>query len=269
MVTQCLNDVSAAAWPAKHDLFGVKISATDYEEVVAGVLGAARRHESAVVSFHAVHAVMTAAQDPALRQAVNGFEIVAPDGQPVRWALRLLHGVRLSDRVYGPELMRQLCRESAAARIGIYLCGSTPEVLDRLRRRLLAENPGLVITGAESPPFRPLEPEEEEELAARIELSGADLVLVALGAPKQDWLASRLRDRLRLPLVCVGAAFDFHAGAKPMAPAWMQRSGLEWLFRLLHEPRRLARRYLVTNTLFLVKLAGALAKRPRHTAGTG
>jgi exopolysaccharide biosynthesis WecB/TagA/CpsF family protein len=250
----------------------VKISETDYEEAVRAILGAARRREPAVASCQAVHAVMTAARDPALRQAVNGFDMVAPDGQPVRWALRLLHGVRLSDRVYGPELMRRLCREAAAAQLGIYLYGSSPEVLRRLRQNLVAEHPGLVIAGAESPPFRPLEPAEEEQVLLRIEASGAELVLVGLGAPKQDWFAHRARGRVRLPLVCVGAAFDFHAGTKPMAPAWMQRAGLEWLFRLLCEPRRLARRYLVTNTLFLAKLAGAIArsggwhtaKRPRE-----
>jgi exopolysaccharide biosynthesis WecB/TagA/CpsF family protein len=261
---------SREAWPAKHDLFGVKISETDYEEAVGAILGAARRREPAVASCQAVHAVMTAARDPALRHAVNGFDMVAPDGQPVRWALRLLHGVRLSDRVYGPELMRRLCREAAAARLGIYLYGSSPEVLRRLRQNLVAEHPGLRIAGAESPPFRPLEPAEEEEVLLRIEASGAELVLVGLGAPKQDWFAHRVRDRVRLPLVCVGAAFDFHAGTKPMAPAWMQRAGLEWLFRLLCEPRRLARRYLVTNTLFLAKLAGAMARSGgRGRAGRG
>jgi exopolysaccharide biosynthesis WecB/TagA/CpsF family protein len=253
---------SREAWPAKYDLFGVKISATDYEEAVGAILDAARRREPAVASCQAVHAVMTAARDPALRQAVNGFDMVAPDGQPVRWALRLLHGVRLSDRVYGPELMRRLCREAAAAQLGIYLYGSSPEVLRRLRRNLVAEDPGLVIAGAESPPFRPLEPAEEEEALRRIEASGAGLVLVGLGAPKQDWFAHRARGRLRLPVVCVGAAFDFHAGTKPMAPAWMQRAGLEWLFRLRCEPRRLARRYLVTNTIFLARLARAIVRGP-------
>jgi exopolysaccharide biosynthesis WecB/TagA/CpsF family protein len=240
----------------------VQISGTDYEEAVGAILGAARRREPAVASCQAVHAVMTAARDPALRQAVNGFDMVAPDGQPVRWALRLLYGVRLSDRVYGPELMRRLCREAAAAQLGIYLYGSSPEVLRRLRQNLVAEHPGLVIAGAESPPFRPLEPAEEEEALGRIEASGAGLVLVGLGAPKQDWFAHRARGRVRLPLVCVGAAFDFHAGTKPMAPAWMQRAGLEWLFRLLCEPRRLARRYLVTNTIFLAMLARAIARGP-------
>jgi len=254
------TDRQAVTWPAKYDLFGVQISATDYGEAVRAILDAARRREPAVASFHAVHALMTAAEDPALRRAVNGFEMVAPDGQPVRWALRLLHGIRLKDRVYGPELMRRLCREAAGGRIGVYLYGSSPEVLRRLCENLVAEHPGLVIAGAESPPFRPLTTEEEEQTVRRIGTSGAELVLVGLGAPKQDWFAHRIRGRVRLPVVCVGAAFDFHAGAKPMAPAWMQRSGLEWLFRLLCEPRRLARRYLVTNTLFLTKLAGAIAR---------
>ncbi|MGD0901126.1 MAG: WecB/TagA/CpsF family glycosyltransferase [Thermoguttaceae bacterium] len=249
-------------WPPKYDLLGVRISATDYEEAANAILGAARRRQSAVASFHSVHALVAAAGDPQLRDAVNGFEIVAPDGQPVRWALRLLYGVRLKERVYGPELMGRLCRRAAAEGVGIYLYGSSPEVLRRLSENLVRKHPGLVIAGAESPPFRPLTAEEEEATARRIDASGAGLLLVGLGAPKQDWFAHRIRSQVRAAVVCVGAAFDFHAGTKRMAPGWMQRSGLEWLFRLLCEPRRLWRRYLVTNTIFLAKLAKAIARRP-------
>ena len=249
-------------WPAKYDLFGVQVSATSVDQAASLVLEAARQNVSAVVSFQAVHAVITTSADPAMREAVNSFELVGPDGQPVRWALNLLHKVGLRERVYGPELMLRVCQLAAADRVPVYLYGSSPEVIELLRTNLVGKYPGLVIVGAESPPFRVLSPAEEQETAQRIDASGARIVFIGLGAPKQDQFAHRQRERIHAVQVCVGAAFDFHAGTKPMAPRWMQRSGLEWLFRLSSEPRRLWRRYLVTNSLFLGKLALALVQRP-------
>jgi N-acetylglucosaminyldiphosphoundecaprenol N-acetyl-beta-D-mannosaminyltransferase len=210
-----------------------------------------------VVSLHAAHAIVTAANDPSLREAVNTFELIGTDGQPVRWAMNWLHGTKLRDRVYGPELMLRLCRRAAELDVGIYLYGSSTEVIEALQRNLLEKYPGLRIVGAEAPPFRPLSHHEEEAMFERINQSGAGLVFLGLGCPKQDFFAHRYRDRIHAVQVCVGAAFDFHAGRKRTAPGWMQRCGMEWLFRLASEPRRLWRRYLVTNTQFLVKLAGA------------
>lgn len=254
--------VDSIAWPAKYDVCGVQISATDYDEVVERLIAAAEQRRPAVASFFAVHAVVTAGGDPALRQAVNAFEIVAPDGQPVRWALRLLHGVRLADRVYGPELMLRLCRRAAETKQPVYLYGgANEEVLDRLEANLLAQFPALKIAGREVPPFRALTAEEDQALVQRIEASGASLVLIGLGCPKQDLFAAAHRSRLSAVQVCVGAAFDFHAGVKRMAPAWMQKRGLEWFYRLCQEPRRLTRRYAATNSLFLARLAMALTGR--------
>jgi exopolysaccharide biosynthesis WecB/TagA/CpsF family protein len=250
------------AWPAKRDVLGVGVSVTDYAEATAAIFEAARRRESAVVSCHAVHALVTFSADPTLRSIVNRFEMIAPDGQPVRWALRLLHGVRLADRVYGPELMLRLCREAGSQGIPVFLCGGTPTVLDALQTKLRAVCPGLVIAGAEAPPFRPLTAEERQGLSERIQASGAALVFIGLGCPKQDLLAHDLRGPVRGVWVCVGAAFDLHAGVKRMAPAWMQRLGLEWFYRLVQEPRRLWRRYLVTNTIFLAKVVGRLVRSP-------
>jgi len=247
----------ALAWPRKVDLFGIGISPTTYDEAVEVILDAASRREPAVVACQAVHAVMTACGDPALKQRVNQFEMLTPDGQPVRWAMNLLHGARLKERVYGPELMLRLCRSAADRGISIYLYGGSSEVLARLRVALLEQCPGLQIAGAESPPFRALAPEEDREVIERIDASGAGLVFIGLGCPKQDHFAFEHRESIRAVKLCVGAAFDFHAGAKPMAPDWMQRRGLEWLFRLYHEPRRLWRRYLTTNSLFVAKLAAA------------
>ena len=245
-------------WPAKLDLFGVGVSPTTYEEAVDLILGAAERHEPAVVACQAVHAIVSACQDPTLRARVNSFELVTPDGQPVRWALNWLYSAGLADRVYGPELMLRLCREASRRGVGLYLYGGTPQVLERLTQRLRRDFPALEIAGAEAPPFRRLTAEEDTEVVARINASGAGIVFIGLGCPKQDHFAYEHRGRIDAVHVCVGAAFDFHAGMKPMAPAWMQRHGLEWLFRLGCEPRRLAGRYLKTNTFFVIKLLNAM-----------
>ena len=245
-------------WPKKYDLFGVGISATTYEEAVDVIIQAARRRVPAVVSLHAVHALVTSSRDPALRRKVNAFQMIGPDGQPVRWALNLLHRAGLRERVYGPELTLRLCGRAAEEEIPVYLYGSTPAVIDKLRAKLSARFPGLRVAGAESPPFRPLTPDEQDQMARRVNEAGAGIMLIGLGCPKQDHFAYEHRDRIQAVQVCVGAAFDFHAGTLRMAPPWMQHRGLEWLFRLLVEPRRLWRRYLVTNTLFLAKLLAAL-----------
>jgi len=241
-------------WPRKVDLLGVQVSVTNYEEATDMVIEAARQREPALVACQAVHAVVTASCDPDLRDKLNGFDLVTPDGQPVRWAMNLLHGVGLVDRVYGPELMLHLCRSAADNAVSVYLYGGSPEVIELLRERLPRLCPGLRIAGAESPPFRALSSTEDQATVERINTSGAGLLFLGLGCPKQDLFAHAHRESIRAVQVCVGAAFDFHAGVKPMAPAWMQRRGLEWLFRLAHEPRRLWKRYLVTNTIFLAKL---------------
>lgn len=260
---------SDVRWPPKHDLFGVQVSATSYQEAVELIVAAARRRLPAVVSHHAAHALVTASGDPALRSAVNTFEMLCPDGQPVRWAMNLLHGAGLRDRVYGPELMLRLCGRAAQESLPIYLYGSSPEVIETLRAKLTVKYPGLIVAGAESPPFRPLSEDEEEQSVRRINASGASILFLGLGAPKQDFFAYRLRSRIGAVQVCVGAAFDFHAGRKKMAPRWMQRCALEWLYRLCAEPRRLGRRYLVTNTVFLGKLALALVQPPSGSPKTG
>ena len=252
---------SSTTWPTKHDVLGVAVSATTYDEAVAAVMKAAAESEKAVVSLHAVHALVTASRDPALREAVNQFNMVAPDGQPVRWALNRLHGAGLNDRVYGPEFMLRLCRQAALEGVAVYLYGSTQPVLDALEAALAEKYPDLKIAGVESPPFRPLTEDEDQAVVERINASGARIVFLGLGAPKQDVFAHEHRDRIEAVQVCVGAAFDFHAGALKMAPPWMQRSGLEWFYRLVREPRRLWRRYLVTNSIFLAGLAPALVKR--------
>jgi N-acetylglucosaminyldiphosphoundecaprenol N-acetyl-beta-D-mannosaminyltransferase len=256
-----VNGSSAPApWPRKYPVLGVGVSATTYDDAVAAIMAAACDGRRGIVDAAAVHAVVTAARDPVLKEKVNGFDMVVPDGQPVRWALNLLHRTGLRDRVYGPELMLRLCRRAAEDGIGVYLYGSAPPVIERLRANLLRAFPALRIVGWESPPFRPLTAEEDAETVARLRASGARVVFIGLGCPRQDEFAHAHRDLVDAVLICVGAAFDFHAGTKRMAPAWMQRRGLEWLFRLAAEPRRLWRRYAVTNGIFLARLSRELIR---------
>ena len=251
----------AMHWPRKYDLFGVQVSATSYEEATQLILEAARNRIPAIVSAHAAHAVVTASNDPDLQTKVNRFHIITPDGQPVRWALNALHKTGLRDRVRGPELMLRACRAAAEQDVSIFLYGSSPEVLEPLVGNLKQWFPGLRIAGSYSPPFRPLTADEEAEVAQRINDSRAGIVFIGLGYPKQDHFAHDMHDRLRGVLVCVGAAFDFHAGKKATAPLWMQHVGLEWLHRLCCEPKRLWRRYLETNSAFVAKFFRAFMQR--------
>ena len=238
------------AWPDKHDVFGVQVSATDYERASDVLMEMSRRRQGGTVTHLAVHALVTAATDASYGKRINRFDIVAPDGQPVRAALNCFHNTQLKDRVYGPELMIRLCRRAAQDGVGIYLYGSHANVVQKLRDNLIAQCPGLQVAGCEPSVFRALTSEEDEQLVQRINQSGAGLVFLGLGCPRQEIFADEHRDRIQAVQLCVGAAFDFHAGNKKMAPPWMQRCGLEWLFRLLQEPGRLWRRYLVTNSLF-------------------
>jgi exopolysaccharide biosynthesis WecB/TagA/CpsF family protein len=256
-----------SSWPPKADVGGVQVSCVDYDRAVACIIDAASSGRPGVVACHAVHAIVIASGDNSLREEVNRFSMITPDGQPVRWALNMLHGAKLSDRVYGPELTLRVCQQAAENRIPIYLYGGKPETLELLRQNLLAKLPTLQIAGAEAPPFRELSDDENDEACRRINQSGAKIVMIGLGCPKQDRFAARNRDRIEGVQLCVGAAFDFHAGVKPMAPLWMQRLGLEWLFRLSCEPRRLWRRYLITNAIFSAKFGVALVKMPFRRSG--
>jgi N-acetylglucosaminyldiphosphoundecaprenol N-acetyl-beta-D-mannosaminyltransferase len=248
-------------WPPKYDLFGVRVSAVTCDQACDAILSAARQREPAVVSAFAVHALIEAATARELAARVNRFAIITPDGQPVRWALNWLHGARLKQRLYGPNLMWRLCQRAAEEGVSIYLYGSMPATLAALEANLLKAFPALTIAGAESPPFRSLSPEEDTAMIDRVNASGAGLFFIGLGCPKQDYFAADHADRIRAVQLCVGAAFDFHAGTKATAPEWMQRRGLEWLFRLYQEPRRLWKRYLVTNSIFLRKLAAQFLRQ--------
>jgi exopolysaccharide biosynthesis WecB/TagA/CpsF family protein len=245
---------STAAVPlaARFPVAGVFVSRTNYVDAVDSVMAAARARLPLMAAATSVHGLTLAAIDPEFGSILNSFDLVTPDGQPVRWALNVLHAAGLEDRVYGPTLMRHLCEAAAAEGISVYFYGSRPEVLASMVQRLRQSVPGLCVAGCSAPPFRPLTPEEDDVEIERIIASGARMVFVGLGCPRQERWASEHRLQLQRPLVCVGAAFDFHAGTLRQAPAWMQSRGLEWCFRLLMEPRRLWRRYAKHIPIFVV-----------------
>lgn len=241
----------SAPAPRKADLFGIGVSLVDPAGALEAIMAWARQRRPAIVDFMGVHGLTLAQRDPQFAQALNLFDMVACDGQPVRWALNRWHGAGMRQRVYGPALTLEACRAAAAEGLPVYFYGSRVEVLERLTARLSASIPGLKIAGAESPPFRTLTDAEKRDTVERINSSGAALVFIGLGCPKQETFAAEHRAGIRAVQLCVGAAFDIHAGLAPMAPRWMQNAGLEWLYRLCREPRRLWRRYLVGNAQFL------------------
>lgn len=239
----------------KFSVLGVLVNAIDYEAAVERIVAAAAQHRPLAVSALAVHGVITGLSGAEQRWRLNHLDLVVPDGQPVRWALNALHRAGLRERVYGPELTLRVYAAAERHGLGVYLYGSSAPVLDKLQVRLRERFPGLRIAGAEPSRFRPLAPAERDALVGRIRASGAQIVCVGLGCPRQEVWAYEMRERLGVPILAVGAAFDFHAGTQPQAPRWMQRRGLEWLFRLVSEPRRLWRRYLLLNPVYLTQLA--------------
>jgi exopolysaccharide biosynthesis WecB/TagA/CpsF family protein len=235
----------------KRNVVGILINAVDYEAAEEFVVRAAKERRGAAISALAVHGLMTGVLDREQKFRLNRFDLLTPDGQPVRWVLNGLHGAKLRDRVYGPTLTLRLCARAARECLPIYLYGSTPETLAKLELALHRKFPGILIAGMEPSKFRRLTPKEKQEVVARIRDSGASMVFVGLGCPRQEVFAYEFRDELRMPILAVGAAFPFIAGEVPQAPRWMQDRGLEWVFRLFAEPRRLWRRYLYLNPAYV------------------
>ena len=252
---QRAQPVAAGIDIGKRNVLGVMVDGVDYDAVLARVLAAARERRPLSLTALAVHGVMTGVRDPRHRARLNAFDIVAPDGQPVRWALNILYRAGLSDWVSGPELTARVLSRMSDEGLAVYLYGSTPEIIDGLSASLNAAFPALRVVGAEPSKFRDSTSGELAAIANRINGSGARLLLVGLGCPRQEIFAHAMRSLLDLPVMAVGAAFDYHAGRLRPAPQWMQRYGLAWLFRLIREPRRLWRRYLVFNVEYLVRLA--------------
>jgi N-acetylglucosaminyldiphosphoundecaprenol N-acetyl-beta-D-mannosaminyltransferase len=246
----------------KKNILGVLVNALDYETAVQRIISAACERRGFGAAALAVHGVVLGWRDKIQRHRLNQLDVVTPDGQPLRWFLNFAYSARLADRVYGPTLMLKVCEAAARERLPVFLYGSSAAVTRALARNLGSKFPGLEIAGAEPGRFRVLDPEERTALVARIRQSGARIVFVGLGCPRQEIFVYELREALGMPLIAVGAAFDYHSGFKQEPPAWMQRAGLQWLHRLAHDPRRLWRRYLVFNSIFaatiLLQLAGLL-----------
>jgi N-acetylglucosaminyldiphosphoundecaprenol N-acetyl-beta-D-mannosaminyltransferase len=245
---------SVESVPAKLNVLGVGVSTTSYEEVSAVCArwisqrpGGCARY----ICVTSVHGVMEARRDERVRRALNGADIVTPDGMPLVWALRSF-GAASQQRVYGPNLMLALCGNAEKCGHRIFLYGGRPDTLETLEQSLRRRFPQLVIAGAYSPPFRPLTAEEDEQVYHMLREARADLIFVGISTPKQDlWMAEHARRMPGAVLIGVGAAFDFHAGRVPQAPGWMQARGLEWVYRLTKEPRRLWRRYVLVTPWFL------------------
>jgi len=235
----------------KHSILGINVHAVDYEFAVSQIVSASQHRQPYAVTALAVHGVMTGVLDPTHARRLNGLDLVVPDGQPVRWALGLLHRNSLPDRVYGPNLTLKVVQAFAEQGLSLYLYGSKPEVLERLVANLQERFPGLIIAGYEPSKFRRLNPQERLEVIDRIKNSQANAVILGLGCPRQEVWAYEYRNDLSIPILAVGAAFDFFAGTLPQAPKVLQDAGLEWLYRFVQEPKRLWRRYVILNPLYV------------------
>ena len=256
-------------------VLGAPIDAVSWSDALSTISAWATNSESRVVCICNVHSVVTASQDAAFGRVVQEADMATPDGAPVAWMLRRL-GHAGQQRINGPDLMWRYCeaRQGMDSRLrgndgtangsGIFLYGSSEQTLATLKAKLSAAFPALNIAGAISPPFRALTSDEDDVIVAQINASNAGVVFVSLGCPKQELWMEAHRGRIHAVMIGVGAAFDYHAGTIQRAPKWMQDCGLEWLHRLASEPRRLWRRYLVTNTLFVIGAARQLLQLRRQ-----
>ena len=252
----------------KVDLFGINYAVTDYSTAVDQILKWVVHLEQKPAVYQgfgvtalAVHGLIEGYKNNELKNQINSIDLVVPDGQPIKWAMNWFHNTELKDRVYGPTLTLKLLSAAARQEIPVFFYGSKQSTLDQLKSNLLAQFPELQIVGMQADRFR--ESTEEEKTIDRntIKQSGAKLVFVGRGCPRQEKWVAENKPHLPAVLLAVGAAFDFHAGTVKQAPAWMQDIGLEWLFRLNQEPKRLFKRYLTTNSLFLYLFLKATLKK--------
>jgi N-acetylglucosaminyldiphosphoundecaprenol N-acetyl-beta-D-mannosaminyltransferase len=244
-------------------ILGMRVDATSYAHAAQQVLRWARRGESRYVCVATVNNVIEACDDPAYGAVMEAADLVTPDGMPLVWGLRLL-GVAGATRVYGPDFTPVVCELAAEQGVPVGFYGGAPDVLEDLTATLEQRFPGLKIACRASPPFRPLTPDEDRRTVEDLNRSGARVLFVGLGTPKQErWMAAH-KHKVHAVMLGVGAAFDFLAGRKRQAPRVVQRLGLEWLHRLVHEPRRLWRRYLYRNPRFVILFIAQLLKERRQ-----
>jgi exopolysaccharide biosynthesis WecB/TagA/CpsF family protein len=243
----------------KKNLLGVRVDAVDMDAATQRILVAAESGAPFASTALAVHGVMTGFTDRVHRYRLNSLDLVTPDGQPVRWGINLLYRCKLPERVYGPTLMAHLLAAAAQRALPVYFYGSSDPVVSRLIEETSRRFPDLLIAGAEPGRFRQISASERDQIVERIAGSGARMVFIGLGCPRQEVFVYELRDRLQIPAIAVGAAFDYHAGLMKEPPEIVQTAGLQWLHRLLQEPRRLWRRYLLLNPAFCAMLGLQLA----------
>jgi len=232
------------------NILGSRIAASNLSKMGKLLMLKAKASSSLYVCIANVHMVTTAVKHLNLRESMDAAFVNTSDGMPLVWSLRR-QGYKCAERVSGPDLMMELCRESQREGIPVYFYGGLPSVIDKMKEKLKMQFPRLLIAGAESPPMLSDKPEVDLDTAKRIKNSGAKIVFVGLGCPKQELWMHAYSPHIPAVLIGVGAAFDFFAGTVKRAPLWMQKSGLEWFYRLCSEPRRLWKRYLVTNSLFI------------------
>lgn len=236
----------------KKNILGILVDAVDYEAAVNKIIAAAKADSVLAATALAVHGLMTGVMDPVQKYRLNHLDLITADGQPVRWVLNWLYHTRLEERVYGPDLMLYICEQAQNNSLPIYLFGSNLSVIENLELKLKLKFPQLVISGSMPSKFRRLSEAEQYEVVENIKKSGAKMVFIGLGCPRQEVWVYENRNLLSMPLIAVGAAFDFHAGNIPQASASLQKWGLEWLFRILQEPKRLWKRYLLLNPLYIL-----------------
>lgn len=246
-----------------------QIDVVDWTHAVETIMAWGARRESRAVAMCNAHSLVTAQRDLDFRRVLEEMDMATADGMSVAWLMRRL-GRRNQLRINGPDLMWRCCQRAEREGQSVFLFGNTTSALDLLQQRLSAQFPALRFAGSLSPPFRPLTEEEERATIAEINASGANLVFVSLGCPKQErWINANSR-RVAAVMIGVGAAFEFHSGLRRRAPTWMQGAGLEWLFRLLCEPRRLSSRYFSTNSSFILGAVSQLLRdRPSQQRKAG
>jgi N-acetylglucosaminyldiphosphoundecaprenol N-acetyl-beta-D-mannosaminyltransferase len=255
---------SAVAGVRTRELLGVPLAILDYDGAMDAMDALVAERRAGYVCAAPVHAVMVAQEEAEMRAAMRRATLVVPDGMPLVWALKRL-GEPLEARVYGPELMRRYCDRCAERGHRVWLYGGRDQqALDELAGSLRRRHPGIELVGGYSPPFRQLTEDEEQAVVERINDDRPDVLWSGIGVPKQEKWMARMRPRLEVPVMCgVGAAFDFHAGRVPQAPGWMQERGLEWVYRVAQEPRRLLPRYLYYNPRFVTAFLRQLARERR------
>ena len=244
----------------KRRVVSVDITIAKYQDMIKEIIALSKKRKSCYICVANVHMLVEAYDNPGFKKVVNSAEIVTPDGMPLVWALRVLYGIE-QDRVAGMDLLPALLECARRESLSVFFYGSTEGVLNKIRHKVLSHYVGARLAGTYSPPFRSLSPSEKEDVVQMINSSGANIVFVSLGCPKQEIWMNEMCGKINAVMIGVGAAFSTFSGDKRRAPVWMQRAGLEWLYRLLQEPKRLFWRYAYTNVKFILLMAREILKR--------